>query len=353
MSEPRSVDVNLFVYNGEATVAAAIEAVLAQTWQQLTLTVIDNGSTDRTAAILADYAGAGRVRIRRNRVNIGPVQNCQKAFWEGDADFVMPKTADDLIAPDFIERIMDQLLRHPDCAMCHAGGLVFSGAGRVQMEYPADHRLLATGDDPIARACHVMTRYTSAPSFWGIYRRAAVDRLARIAYRAGWDHVLLAELALYGEIRHVPVPLFWRRDGGKPVGQLAQGCTEAMQRGLSLDDRFAEHRWRTPLITTAYGHLELFAQARLPEWARRALMERAVAIFRTRWEPLLQQEAAAFNGVLPELMARVNDAGPVLAGWMARQLREAMSAIEAILPDQDFSRAWGEMAAGRRLLQES
>jgi hypothetical protein len=44
----------------------------------------------------------------------------------------------------------------------------------------------------------------------------------RWAGHAGWDHVLLAELALYGEIRHVPEQLHWRRDGGKPVLQLAR-----------------------------------------------------------------------------------------------------------------------------------
>ena len=40
-----SVDVNLFVYNGVATVGPAIESVLAQTWPAVTLTLIDDGST--------------------------------------------------------------------------------------------------------------------------------------------------------------------------------------------------------------------------------------------------------------------------------------------------------------------
>ncbi len=48
-----TVDVNLFVYNGAATVGAAIESVLAQTWPALTLTLIDDGSTDGTAEVLA------------------------------------------------------------------------------------------------------------------------------------------------------------------------------------------------------------------------------------------------------------------------------------------------------------
>ena len=46
------------------------------------------------------------IRVRRNRCNVGPIANVQRAFWLGEADFVMPKTGDDLIAPDYIEQLM-------------------------------------------------------------------------------------------------------------------------------------------------------------------------------------------------------------------------------------------------------
>jgi hypothetical protein len=169
-----------------------------------------------------------------------------------------------------------------------------------------------------------------------VYRRSAVDRLARIAYRAGWDHALLAELALYGEIRHVAEPLYWRRDGGKPVGALARGCTEYAQRGLGLEDGLAELRWRTPLITTAYGHVELFALARLEPADRRRLMGDAVRIFRGRWLALLEREAAGLRAALPQLIAAAAGETGVLAGWMARHIADAIGAVETLLPEQDF-----------------
>ncbi len=50
------VDVNLFAYNGIKTVGAAIESVLAQTWPNISLTLIDDGSTDGTFELLRDYA---------------------------------------------------------------------------------------------------------------------------------------------------------------------------------------------------------------------------------------------------------------------------------------------------------
>ena len=340
------VDVNMMVYNSVDTVGATIESVLAQSWPAVSLTLLDNASDDGTIDVLRDYAARHpTIRVRRNRCNAGPVANIQRAFWFGEADYVMPKTGDDLIAPDYIEKLMDVLLRFPDCAMCHAAGLVFTAANQVIHCYPPDHLLAAIGPDPVARARHVMERYTSAPGFWGVYRRDAVDRLSTIRYRGGFDHAVLAELALYGEIRHVAEPLFWRRGGGKPVVHLARGATEQGNRGVPLDDVLGEHRWRTPLITTAYAHMEAFAAVRLPLPQRLELMRAVPEIFRARWLPLMQREAAALRQALPALLHRIGDAAPVEAAWLAGSLTDVLLAAQAILPEEDFTLTLLEVAA--------
>jgi hypothetical protein len=339
------VDINLFVYNGIRTVGAAIESVLAQSWPNIALTLIDDGSTDGTFNLLRDYAARHpTIRVKWNRCNGGAIASFQRAFWFGDADYVMPKSGDDVIAPDFVERLMEVLLEHPNCAMAHAAGLIFRGTGDVQGYYPPEHCLTAIGS-PAERSCKVMTAYTSSPSFWGVYRRDAVDRLSPIRYRAGWDHVLLAELALYGEIRHVPEQLYWRRDGGKPVLQLARAATAQAHTGLSFDDPLAEQRWRTPLITTAYAHMEMIADSRLPGADRLALMRVVPAIFRARWLPRMQHEAAAFQADLPAMLTRLRAAEPVQAGWMARSLIEAVQGVRAIIPEIDLTADWFEIAA--------
>ena len=329
------VDVNLLAWNAAETIGAAIESVLAQTWPALTLTVIDNGSTDGTVEVVRRYqASVPSLRLYRARANGGGVVNCQRAFTLGDADFVMPKTADDLVAPEFVERVMAVLLAHPNCAMCHAAGLVFTGNGSVREIYPEVHRLHAVGADAAERARQVMAHYTSAPSFWGVYRRGAVDQLARFRYGAGWDHAVLAELALYGEIRHVPDTLYFRRDGGKPVDRIARASTEAAQRDLGVEHETADLSWMTPLITTAFTHVETFAVARLPAAEREALMADAARIFRARWLPLMRREAAAFRAARPALEAAAEQASGLRRHWLRRRLAEATEAVGAILPEE-------------------
>lgn len=338
------VDINLFVYNNARYVGAAIESVLAQTWKDIKLTLIDDGSTDGTTSFLERVVAQDRrIRLKRNRTNGGAVDAFQKAFWIGDADFVMPKSGDDVLAPNFIENIMDVLLDRPTCAMCHAGGGIFTGESEILGVYPPSHNLAAVGDVAVERACHVMARYTSSPSFWGIYRREAVDRLARIRYRAGWDHALLAELALYGEIRSVPEPLYWRRDGGKPVLTLARMATERGSRKLNIDDPITELHWRMPLTVTALAHLETFAVARISDDERRMLFRWVPEIFRGRWLPALRREWMAFRGDLPAIVASARSADGPERSWIAKNLSDLLHGVEVMFPGEDLSGSFRNM----------
>ena len=346
MPDLPSVDVNLIVYNNEQTIGPTIESILAQTWPAVSVTVIDNGSDDGTPDVVAKYAASEpSIRVRRNRCNVGPIANIQRAFWLGEADFVMPKSGDDLIAPDYIEQLMGVLLEFPDCAMCHAAGLVMSDEGLVEFRYPNEHLLMATGPSPVSRARHVMQRYTTAPSFWGIYRRDAVDQLSTIRYRSGFDHVVLAELALYGEVRHVSLPLFWRRGQGKPVMHLARGTTEQGNRGVALDDVLGDQRWRTPLITTAYTHVEAFVAARLPLDQRRQLVEMVPGIFRDRWLPPMRREVEMLRSALPGLLHEIATVTPTEAMRLAHAVVDVLLAVRLILPEEDLSLPLMEIAA--------
>ena len=341
-----TVDINLFVHNGACTVAAAIDSVRQQSWQNWRLTLIDDGSTDATPAILAAAAAQDpRIAIKRNRHRTGAVGAFQRGLWWGDADYVMPKSADDLIAPDFVARLMQVLQAYPDTAMAHARGLSFDGPGTVRQAYPASHCLHAIDADPIDRAAHVMATYTSSPSFWGIYRRDAVDRLAPIAHRAGWDHVLLAELALYGEIRHVPELLYWRRGGGRPVRDLARAATAETTRAIPPDPLLDDPLWRTPCITTAYAHVENFAVARLPAAMRRDLIGRATHVFARRWGPIMRRELADVRDHIDLTIARAEGRSQPTRLQAHLQLVRLLTALQLLLPGADLTREHARLAA--------
>ena len=80
MSKPRVV-VGLPVYNGQKYVVAAIESHLSQSFGDFDLVISDNGSTDATPEICADYASKDkRVKYLRSAENRGILWNHRRVF---------------------------------------------------------------------------------------------------------------------------------------------------------------------------------------------------------------------------------------------------------------------------------
>lgn len=103
--------------------------------------------------------------------------------------------------------------------------------------------------------------------------------------------------------------------------------------------------------------MEMIADSRLSGADRLALMREVPAIFRARWLPRMQHEAAAFQADLPNMLTRLRAAEPIQAGWMARSLIEALQGLTAIVPEIDLTADrfeitalgsdWTDQTAGR------
>src|SRR5215212_10104103 len=104
------VTVGIPVYNGAKYLGQAIESVLAQTFADFELIICDNASTDATAAIALDYAARDpRVRYARNRENLGVGRNFNRLIELGMGQYFKWLAADDVIAPEFLERCVEAL----------------------------------------------------------------------------------------------------------------------------------------------------------------------------------------------------------------------------------------------------
>jgi len=118
LAEP-SVTAAIPVHDGEAYLAEAIESVLAQSRPCEQLIVVDNGSTDRSAAIARGYDAVELVS--EPRLGIGPARNA--ALRAARGDYLAFLDADDLWNPEKTARQLAAFAADPDL------GLVF---GHVQ-----------------------------------------------------------------------------------------------------------------------------------------------------------------------------------------------------------------------------
>ena len=123
MEHTPKISVLMGVYNCAATVTAAVNAIIAQTFSDWELIICDDGSTDATFDILVTLAAREpRLVLLRNPTNMGlapTLNNCLKA---ARGEFTARMDGDDVCAPDRFEKELAVLEREPafdlvSCAM--------------------------------------------------------------------------------------------------------------------------------------------------------------------------------------------------------------------------------------------
>src|SRR5260221_685939 len=101
------VSVCMPLFNTELYVSQAIESVLGQTYRNIELVICDNCSTDRSSEIAEAFAKSdSRVRLIRNRRNLGYGGNLHKVTSLARGQFMMVQCADDFIDPQAVERLL-------------------------------------------------------------------------------------------------------------------------------------------------------------------------------------------------------------------------------------------------------
>ena len=102
MAPPR-VSVIIIVYNGETYLAEAIDSVLAQTWPDYELLVVDDGSHDGSRELTQSYVDAHPERVRLLRhpggVNRGMSATRNLGLTHAKGELVAFLDADDIWAP--------------------------------------------------------------------------------------------------------------------------------------------------------------------------------------------------------------------------------------------------------------
>ena len=90
-------------YNCEQFIRESIDSVLAQTYTAWELLIVDDCSTDNTAAIIASYQDE-RIHYFRNERNMGAALSRNKALREAKGTYMAFLDADDVWMPEKIER---------------------------------------------------------------------------------------------------------------------------------------------------------------------------------------------------------------------------------------------------------
>lgn len=204
------LSIGMPVYNGERTIRAALESLLAQTFTDFELIVSDNASSDRSWSIVEEFAARDpRVRAVRQLHNIGANANYTALFRAARGKYFKWASCNDWCAPQFLQRCVEQLQADPGVVLVAPRTRLFESDPAVFQDYLDD--IACTQDDPVDRFKHVGERLALNNVVNGVVLSDALRRTRLVDHYPSADVVLVAHLALLGRIVLLPEPFFYRR----------------------------------------------------------------------------------------------------------------------------------------------
>ncbi len=109
------VSVLTTVYNREKYIAAAIESILASTYENFELILVDDQSKDRSVEIIREYEKMDqRIRFYINEKNLGDYPNRMKAASLANGKYIKYVDADDMIYPTGLQVMVSMTEKFPE-----------------------------------------------------------------------------------------------------------------------------------------------------------------------------------------------------------------------------------------------
>lgn len=293
LSPAPSVSVVMPVKNALPYLDRAIESILGQTFRDFEFVILDDGSDDGSLEILRRWAQRdSRIRLVEGGRNRGPVGSSNFVVEQSRAPIVARMDADDIAAPDRLQRQLEVLERHREAVLVGSLWEGIDRQGRVVREPD-----LAT----------LFSNAVAAPFAHGsiMFRREAFDRAGgyRPASRYWEDLDLYLRMARQGRILVIPHPLYRhrfaetstrltsrRRDVEEAVDLMFR-CRAAYENGKSYEELLIRPRASGPCRLHPYVFLSL---GFISLWSG----SRPHALGRLLWEGALRADAATAKALV-------------------------------------------------------
>ncbi len=194
------------VYNNEAYIAAAVKSVLAQTRLPTEVIVVDDGSTDGTAAALKSYRDSIKYVYQKNR---GEPAARNRGIRESTSEFIAFLDGDDLWCSNKLELQMEYLRQHPNCALVYTDMSTFDENGIIDASVKDRFQMAL----PSGRIFHALFMRALFGSGSVIFRKECVDTVGYFDedLLVGSDYEMWLRMARQFELGAVDRPLLMYR----------------------------------------------------------------------------------------------------------------------------------------------
>ncbi|RZK09945.1 MAG: glycosyltransferase family 2 protein [Flavobacterium sp.] len=173
MNQPK-VSVLIPTYNYGAFIGQAIKSVLAQTFSDYELIIVDNASTDDTERIVKQFSQDKRITYHKNNTNIGLVANWNKCLDLANGKYVKFLCADDHFHPMILEQFVAKMEEYPSVSLVACFRKVYGAVDKL-LTIPLHH--YQKGRDMIYSTIHSY-HWLGEPSST-MFRKSDIEKIGQ------------------------------------------------------------------------------------------------------------------------------------------------------------------------------
>ncbi|HEY8310026.1 MAG TPA: glycosyltransferase [Gemmatimonadaceae bacterium] len=227
MSAVPCITVLMSVYNDERYVAAAVQSILAQTFQDFELLVIDDGSTDSSRSVIEAFDDS-RIRIV-SRENRGLTASLNEGLLLARGRYIARQDSDDISLPLRLEREFALLESHADVGLVGTNYTIIDEQARAIVTTS-----VFTHPHDLAIAEIVSNQYGHGSV---MFRKAVLQEVGGYDPSVGHveDYDLFVRIGRVAKLANIPEPLYlWRRN---PDGVTFSNREEQISQAFAVRDR--------------------------------------------------------------------------------------------------------------------
>lgn len=245
------VSITIPTYNGATYLRKSIESVLAQSFQDFELIVIDDVSTDATWDIAQEYTRCDRrIAAFQNNTRLGLVANFNRCIELAKGRYVCLWHQDDVMMPQNVERKVALLEANPRVGFVHSNILMIDEEGKVLSEHwESDTRrdYVISGHEFFLKMIQPGKNYVCCPAV--VARRECYQKLgcfrSELYFACDWE--MWMRISLYYDLGCLGEPLMhFRRHKASESFRIEGTISEIEQEVLAKQLVLAEHGHRIP-----------------------------------------------------------------------------------------------------------
>lgn len=232
-------------YNHALYLRQRIESILAQTYQDFELILLDDCSTDGSCDILDSYRNDPHVsRLIYNETNSGRAfHQWKKGIELAQGEWIWIAESDDYAEPTFLERMVEEVAKVPRCCLAYAATWWVDEKGDRLWEAKYSNKVnVYHGQDFIRKklaVCNSIANVSECIFRRDCYRPSESYRYEHMRLCGDWlFYVLLAE---QGRVVEVKEPLSYYRQHGSNISNDAERRGLTFLEGVDVLDYMVEH----------------------------------------------------------------------------------------------------------------